>query len=123
MALTNESGGVTDRVEYGPYGAVTEREGDTWTLFLFVGRYGVQTDANGLYYMRARYYSPELGRLVNEDPYWHPGNMIYGSDSAKKANGVRTPDIFAIMQSNNLYAMNNPVIWFSHYEVSDEKTI
>ena len=51
--------------------------------------------------------------------------MIYGSDSAKKANGVRTPDIFAIMQSNNLYAhaMNNPVIWFSRYEVSDGKTI
>ena len=28
----------------------------------------MQTDANGLYYMRARYYSPEMGRFVNEDP-------------------------------------------------------
>ena len=28
----------------------------------------MQTDANGLYYMRARYYSPELGRFINEYP-------------------------------------------------------
>jgi len=31
------------------------------------GKYGVVTDANGLLYMRARYYSPELRRFVNAD--------------------------------------------------------
>jgi len=29
--------------------------------------YGVMTDDNGLYYMRARYYSPEIRRFVNQD--------------------------------------------------------
>jgi len=29
--------------------------------------YGVMSDDNGLYYMRARYYSPEIRRFVNQD--------------------------------------------------------
>ena len=29
--------------------------------------YGVMTDNNGLYYMRARFYSPEIKRFVNQD--------------------------------------------------------
>jgi RHS repeat-associated protein len=31
------------------------------------GREGVVADVNGLYYMRARYYSPELKRFLNVD--------------------------------------------------------
>ena len=34
---------------------------------------------SGLYYLRARYYSPAIGRFANEDPYWHSGNMVCGS--------------------------------------------
>lgn len=37
------------------------------TRFLYSGRCGVTTDENGLYYMRQRYYSPELKRFVNQD--------------------------------------------------------
>jgi len=37
------------------------------TPFLFNGMYGVMTDSNGLYYMRARFYSPEIKRFVNQD--------------------------------------------------------
>jgi RHS repeat-associated protein len=37
------------------------------TPFLFNGMYGVMTDSNGLYYMRARFYSPEIRRFVNQD--------------------------------------------------------
>jgi RHS repeat-associated protein len=37
------------------------------TPFLFNGMYGVMTDANNLYYMRARFYSPEIKRFVNQD--------------------------------------------------------
>ena len=36
-------------------------------VFGYNGRDGVITDANGLLYMRARYYSPELRRFINAD--------------------------------------------------------
>ena len=34
---------------------------------MYNGRDGVVTDDNGLIYMRARYYSPELRRFINSD--------------------------------------------------------
>ncbi|MCG8430492.1 MAG: RHS repeat-associated core domain-containing protein [Candidatus Omnitrophica bacterium] len=36
--------------------------------FRYVGKYGVQTDADDLLYMRARYYKPSVGRFINKDP-------------------------------------------------------
>ena len=36
-------------------------------IFLYNGEYGVSTDENGLYYMRARYYNPEIKRFINQD--------------------------------------------------------
>ena len=66
-ALTNSSGQVTDTYTYGTYGNLTSHTGVSPTAFLFNGRDGVQTDSNGLYYMRARYYSPTLLRFVNAD--------------------------------------------------------
>ena len=67
MALTDGSGNITDRIEYGAYATTTYRNGSTDTPFLFNGRYCVQTDANGLLYMRARYYNPFLCRFLNPD--------------------------------------------------------
>ena len=37
------------------------------TPFLFNGRFGVMSDPNGLYFMRARFYSPDIKRFVNQD--------------------------------------------------------
>ena len=67
VALTDAAGVVTDRVGYGVYGERLFRTGTSTTPFLFNGLYGVQTDANGLYYHRARYYSPTLRRFLNQD--------------------------------------------------------
>ena len=67
VALTNSSGTVTDRFTYGAYGELLTHTGSSDTPFLYNGRDGVLTDANGLYYMRARYYSPELKRFLNAD--------------------------------------------------------
>lgn len=66
-AITDKNGNVTDRVQYEPYGKITYRSGNTNSPFLYVGRYGVMADNNGLYYMRARYYNPELRRFINQD--------------------------------------------------------
>jgi len=57
---------VVERFDYSPFGELlTQPTHDT--PFLFNGQYGVMTDANDLYYMRARFYSPDLRRFINQD--------------------------------------------------------
>ncbi|MCG9968493.1 DUF6531 domain-containing protein [Pelotomaculum terephthalicicum JT] len=67
VALSNISGTITDKFQYGPYGELQRISGNSSTPFLYNGRDGVITDANGLYYMRARYYNPEIMRFMNRD--------------------------------------------------------
>jgi RHS repeat-associated protein len=66
VALTDEIGIVTERFQYLPYGLLMNGSASI-TPFLFNGMYGVITDSNGLYYMRVRYYSPDILRFVNQD--------------------------------------------------------
>jgi RHS repeat-associated protein len=75
IARTNDAGAVIGRIEYAPYGTITRRFGDTDTPFLYNGRYGVQTDSNGLIHMRARYYNPYLQRFLNPDPIGFSGGQ------------------------------------------------
>ncbi len=65
-ALTDASGSIKETYEYSPYGEI--HSGNTsLTEFLYNGMYGVITDSNGLYYMRARYYNPTILRFINQD--------------------------------------------------------
>jgi RHS repeat-associated protein len=66
IALTNSTGQITEKFQYSPYGVLLSSNAEK-TPFLFNGMYGVMTDSNGLYYMRARFYSPEMRRFVNQD--------------------------------------------------------
>jgi len=77
VALTDSAGNITDRIEYSAYGLTTYRAGTNDTPFLFNGRYGVQTDANGLLYMRARYYNPHICRFINPDPAVFSGGLNF----------------------------------------------
>ena len=62
-----DGAGITDTFAYDTYGKMTSRTGTTPIIFGYNGLYGVVTDANGLLYMRARYYSPVMRRFVNAD--------------------------------------------------------
>ncbi len=75
IALSADNGLVTDRIEYSAYGLITYHVGTNDTPFLFNGRYGVQTDPNGLLYMRARYYNPYLCRFISADPTGFAGGL------------------------------------------------
>ena len=87
-AITDADGDLLYRIAYGTYGELTgiyDADGQKMageaadqrsireTLqaeklrFLYNGRYGVETGANGLYYMRARYYNPQIKRFINRD--------------------------------------------------------
>ena len=66
-AVTDEDGVVIGAVAYDAYGVITQQDDAVDTRFLYNGKYGVQTDANGLYHMRARFYNPDLKRFMNRD--------------------------------------------------------
>ena len=66
VALTDSSGQIVEQYQYSPYGLLLSGDSSK-TPFLFNGMYGVMTDSNNLYYMRARFYSPEIRRFVNQD--------------------------------------------------------
>jgi len=87
IAITDETAQVIERFQYSPYG--TLMYGDATTPFLFNGMYGVMSDANGLYYMRARFYSPEIRRFVNRDVLI--GGVVSGQTLNRFAFGINNP--------------------------------
>jgi RHS repeat-associated protein len=44
--------------------------------FRFAAQFGVMTEPNGLYYMKARYYDSEVGRFISEDPLGFEGGSL-----------------------------------------------
>ena len=67
IGLTDPTGALIGQYQYDPYGNVTQS--GTTTGFTNPYQYtGREADGPGLYYYRARYYSPMLGRFISEDP-------------------------------------------------------
>ncbi len=67
IAITDASGNISDTFAYDTYGKLISKTGTNEVIFGYNGRDGVVTDKNGLIYMRARYYSPEMHRFINAD--------------------------------------------------------
>jgi RHS repeat-associated protein len=63
---TDEKGQVVESEGYSAYGNLINQTGETGNSYLFSGQ---QRDVeSGLYYMRARYYDPAIGRFFARDP-------------------------------------------------------
>lgn len=86
-ALTDAAGTVTDSYVYSAFGELVQHAGTSANPIRFAGQ---SQDANGLYYLRARYYDPAAGRFLSRDPQ--------AGDSAN-------PVSFSPYQ----YAANNPI--------------
>ncbi len=84
IALTDENGAVTTSYAYDAFGNVTVSGSDA-NAIQYTGR---ENDGTGLYYYRARYYSPGMRRFINEDPI-----RLFG--------GI----------NSYAYVQNNPVNW------------
>ncbi|MBE5870898.1 MAG: RHS repeat-associated core domain-containing protein [Lachnospiraceae bacterium] len=79
VAVTDEKGAKKYTYSYTPYGELISGKYDE-VDYLYNGQYGVTSDANGLYYMRARYYNIDIKRFINQD-------ILTGSiDSSKSLN-------------------------------------
>jgi RHS repeat-associated protein len=89
ISMTDSSGNMVNKYAYDEFGNLVNAEEIVPKPFLYVGQYGVMDDDNGLLYMRARYYDPEVGRFINKDPIG-----FLGGD----------PNLFC-------YVGNNPVNW------------
>ncbi|WP_269538770.1 RHS repeat domain-containing protein [Cerasicoccus fimbriatus] len=70
VAISDNGGELVGQIAYSPYGEIIHRSGDTDTLFLYCGMFGVMTSPEGLNYMRYRWYSPELRRFLSQDSHF-----------------------------------------------------
>ena len=65
IALTDDVGNVKTQYNYSPFGETEILGEPSDNPFQYTGR---ENDETGLYYYRARYYSPVLRRFISEDP-------------------------------------------------------
>ncbi|MEW6746638.1 MAG: DUF6531 domain-containing protein [Planctomycetota bacterium] len=91
VALTDENELITDRYGYTPFGVLAAQEGETENPFTYVGGLGVMAEADGLYFMRARFKDPETGRFLGKDPI--EGDLANPQELHRYA-----------------YALNNPIV-------------
>ena len=75
-ALTDSNGEIVLDYRYDAFGnQLKSNENDT-NPFRYNGEYF--DEETGFIYLRNRYYDPNIGRFVTEDPHWNVNNMIYG---------------------------------------------
>ena len=72
LALSNLFGATATTYTYEPFGK-TAAAGTSTNAVQYTGR---ENDGTGLYYYRARYYSPRIERFLNEDPLRFGGGDI-----------------------------------------------
>ncbi len=65
LALTDSSGTTQTSYTFEPFGNTSQSGSTTTNSFAYTGR---ELDPTGLYFYRARYYNPLLGRFISEDP-------------------------------------------------------
>ncbi|HKV94282.1 MAG TPA: RHS repeat-associated core domain-containing protein [Candidatus Angelobacter sp.] len=65
IALVDASGNLNTQYSYDPFGNTTAAGAANTSEFQYTGR---ENEGNGLYYYRARYYSPLLHRFISQDP-------------------------------------------------------
>jgi RHS repeat-associated protein len=70
VALTDSAGSVQTQYSYEPFGKTSASGPSNGNLSQYTGR---ENDGTGLYYYRARYYSPSLQRFISEDPIGFDG--------------------------------------------------
>ena len=82
VALASDTGHLTDSYQYDPWGQLLRSQGTTYNPYRYVGTYGVRWDvAAGMYWMRARWYYPTVGRFISRDPLRTYNSYAYAGDN------------------------------------------
>jgi RHS repeat-associated protein len=138
VALTDNTGTITNAYIYDPYGKVLSSSGTLANSFTYVGAYGVMDEGNGIYYMKNRYYDATTGRFLQKDPIGFAGGQtnLYayvggnpvdridpkgkkGSNSNATANYCQAPDV-AAGTANVGFDPSNPL---DTREAADRRTL
>lgn len=86
IALANQAGAIVTQYSYDPFGKTTTSGLASANPFQYTGR---ENDGTGLYYYRARYYNPSIGRFISEDPIGLDGGInLYGYVGGNPVNWV-----------------------------------
>jgi RHS repeat-associated protein len=86
-ALTDDAGVVQRAYTYVPFGATTASGAASANATQFTGR---ENDGTGLYFYRARFYSPQWQRFVSEDPIEFAGGAVNLNVYARNSPVLRT---------------------------------
>jgi RHS repeat-associated protein len=76
IAMTDNTQAVVNQYSYDVFGNVASEQEAITQPFKYVGQFGVMSEPNGFYYMRARYYDPKVGRFISEDPIGFDGGDV-----------------------------------------------
>ena len=102
MTDATTAANVTHKYQYDDFGKLLQSEEEDENLYRYVGRFGVSYEDQAISFMCARYYDPEIGRFLSEDPIWSTNlypyadnNPIMLSDPQGK-NPVAAFDVFAM---------------------------
>ena len=111
ILLTDATGEAEETYSYGPYGELLSGD-NTKTSYLYNGMYGVATDDNGLYYMRARYYNVSIKRFINQDIV---NGSITNSQSLNKfsyvqGNPIKLTDPFGLFPCISLSGIGHAAL-------------
>ncbi len=98
LAILDPAGAVKTQYTYEPFGQTTSAGSPGSNDAQYTGR---QNDGTGLYFNRARYYSPTLQRFISEDPIEFSGGLnLYAS---VENNPLGATDPTGLMPSNPEY--------------------
>lgn len=83
IAITNENKEITHHYSYKDFGQldIIREPQRNDNRFRYVGIYGVEYENQDLYYMRARYYQPSVGRFLTQDPVWSQNLYPYSGNN------------------------------------------
>ena len=84
-SLMNNGGVATDTYDYDAFGNLVGSTGTTPNVYRYQGE--ALDSETGLYYLRARYYDPTVGRFLNVDPMADQGEHPYEYAAADPVDG------------------------------------
>lgn len=105
VAITDQNRNIVQRYTYDAYGNLTAANPDFQQPYAYTGR--EYDEESGLYYYRARYYDPAVGRFITADPRGI-NEHVQGYRAGLRAGVMNRPPLEL---NPYRYVRNNPLRW------------